>query len=300
MAKEKIKRNANTTSTKKAQLNTSGNTSLKRKSKHKIRKYTLYYVLIILLTLCVGVVLSMTVFFSMENIVVVGNNKYNDDEIITVSQLKKGDNLVKIDKERAIKNILQKYIYIENVDIIRKFPSTAEINIEMVVPIAAVEHNGVYAIISKSSKVVELSSKEIPKGAMHIKGLDVKDLKLGDKLNDSANTSLKKLRDFVTQLQSTGLENIVYIDFSDNHNLKAIYDNRILIEFGENIDLSYKMEKLCLVMQQGDFDFAGSFEGVIDLSIDGQTRVRPSENIGVLIGSEIPPPILPDDEPLSR
>ncbi|MEG2720964.1 MAG: hypothetical protein RR914_06520, partial [Oscillospiraceae bacterium] len=202
--------------------------------------------------------------------------------------------------EKAIKNISEKYIYIENVDIIRKFPSTAEINIEMVVPIAAIEHAGGYAVISKSSKVIEINSAEIPKGAMHIKGLDVENLKLGEKLTDSENTSLKKLRDFVTQLQSTGLENIVYIDFSDNHNLKAIYDNRVLIEFGENFDLAYKMEKLCIVMEKGDFDFEGSFEGVIDLSIDGQTRVRPNQNVGVLIGSEIPPPIMPDDELISR
>lgn len=300
MAKGKVRKSANTTSTKKAQLNSKNNVAFKRKSKHKIRKYTLYYILIILLTLCVGVVLSMTVFFKMENIVVVGNDRYKDEDIIKISELKKGDNLVKIDKDKAIENILKKYIYIENVDIIRKFPSTAEINVEMVVPIAAIENGGKYAILSKSSRVVETNSNEIPKGAMHVKGIDAKDLKLGSKLTDSENTSIKKLSDFVTQLKATELNNIVYIDFSDNHNLKAIYDNRILIEFGENIDMKYKMQKLCLVMEKGDFDFDGSFEGVIDLSIDGQTRVRPSENIGVLIGSEIPPPVVPEGEILSR
>ena len=271
-----------------------------RKRRRSLKRYLLYYIFIAILLLGIGLVLSMTVFFKTEKIVVVGNDRYSDQKIIELSGIKTGENLVRIDKEKANESITKEFPYIESVNITRKFPSTVEINTKMVVPIAAIETNGTYAIISESAGVVELGAKEIPKGVMHIKGLDNSELSLGQKLTDSKNSSLKKLREFVTLLSETGLENIVYADFGDKHNLKLIYDHRILIEFGESIDLAYKIKKLEEVMETDDFDFDGSFEGIIDLSIDGQTRVRPCSNIKVIIGEEIPPPVLPKDELISR
>lgn len=270
------------------------------KRKRSFRRYVLYYVFVILLALGVGMGLSMTVFFKTEKIVVVGNDRYDDEKIIKASEIKLGENLVRIDKETANKKITEQFPYIESVKITRKFPSIAEIKTEMVVPIAAIENGDKFVIISKSAGVVELAADEIPKGAMHIKGIDGSQLKLGQKLTDSKNPAMKKLRDFVSLLAETGLENIVYADFGDSHNLKVIYDHRILIEFGESIDLPYKIEKLEEVMKTDDFDFDGNFQGIIDLSIDGQTRVRPNSNIKVVIGEEIPPPILPPDELISK
>lgn len=270
------------------------------KRKHSFRRYILYYVFIALLLLGVGMGLSMTVFFKTEKIVVVGNDRYDDEKIIKASQIKIGENLVRIDKETANQKITEEFPYIESVRVTRKFPATAEIKTEMVVPIAAIENGDKFVIISETSGVVELFADEIPKGTMHVKGIDAKDLKIGQKLTDSKNQSMKKLRDFVTLLSETGLKNIVYVDFGDSHNLKVIYDNRILINFGESIDLPYKIEKLTEVMKTDDFDFEGSFEGIIDLSIEGQTRVRPNSNIKVIIGEEMPPPILPPEGIISK
>ena len=64
-----------------------------RSLKKRRRKKAILYLVLFLLLLCVGAVLTFTVFFHIAAFEVKGNSRYNAQEIIEASGIAKGENL---------------------------------------------------------------------------------------------------------------------------------------------------------------------------------------------------------------
>lgn len=270
MTKEKMRKRAGTT--------TSANKAAQRRSapsrrpRKRLRRYTLHYILLAVFLSAVVVVLSKTVFFKIEKIVVEGNEKYSDTEIIKTSTLKKEQNMFSLDISDISKKILEKYLYIEDVQIKRKLPHTISLNVEMVEPMGAILMSDGFTILTKQGRVVEVGVKNPPANVMVVRGLSDMDLKVGEVYDLEKTEEFIMLRYFVEALQQSKLDGIVYVNLSDIYNIKALYDDRILISFGTEDDLVYKMKKAQeLVLCKEEYD---DFEGVIDVSMSNEARVR--------------------------
>jgi cell division protein FtsQ len=66
--------------------------------------------------------LSMTVFFGIKNINVIGNDRYTQSEISEAAAIKTGENLFRVNIKAAQENILARFPYIGNLKITRKLP----------------------------------------------------------------------------------------------------------------------------------------------------------------------------------
>lgn len=83
-----------------------------KKKKRKKRARVLFFSLLFILLMITLAILSMTVFFNAETIIVEGNNHYSAEEILERGGLKIGQNLFRLDKFKAIEQ-MQELPYIK-------------------------------------------------------------------------------------------------------------------------------------------------------------------------------------------
>lgn len=99
-----------------------------KEKKKKINKKIVTFFSSILLMVIVGILALTAPIFNITDIQIQGNQKVDSNTILTLSGLKKGENIFKFNKS-MIQNIKEN-TYIESVEISRKLPGTIFISVE--------------------------------------------------------------------------------------------------------------------------------------------------------------------------
>ena len=204
------------------------------------RNLSLYYLMIFILVTVVGITLSMTVFFKITKINVIGNTQYDTKSIIECSKIKIGDNLFRADYDKATERILKGMIYIDDVKVKKSFPNGVTIEVKPSVPYANVVCKDKYLLISKTGKILE--EVQTPQQDLLIfKGYDPTITDVGAKIKCEDSSKDKLMSTICDELSKLEITKINEIDIADSYNIKMLYENRINIELGSQSDLDYKM-----------------------------------------------------------
>lgn len=228
--------------------------------KKRRKNLSLYYFTVFLFMVIALVVLSLTVFFNITEITISGNTNYTDDEIYKAANVKIGDNLYIKNKDKIEENILNNLVFIEAVTIKRSLPSTLIIELTPCIATANVEINGEYLLISQNGKILEnkLSS---PRGEyLTVKGLEVDNSNISTVLTSKDEHKLKILTSLLSEISTLELDKINEINITDRLNITMEYDNRISIELGSSLDLTYKITFVKEIITENTVP---TFEGTI-------------------------------------
>ena len=172
---------------------------------------------IVAVILVIGIVLSVTVLFKCEKIIVEGTTRYSNEDIINVSNIKYGENIFLANKSSAKKRIEEAYPYIENAKIGFSVPDTITIKVTEAVPEYYIQDGTRFYMISKNSKILEQVVKrefEIP----NIVGCRLRSPKVGEKTdieNDKVMTVIKEIAASIDKNRVIGIKEI-------NYQLKAV------------------------------------------------------------------------------
>lgn len=209
----------------------------KRKAKNKIRRFLIWLAVAVLLV-SVGAVLSLTVFFHIESITVVGNERYSEEEIISLCTVNAGENMFLADTDGAAVSLEQSLPYIYNASIKRKIPSTIEINITEAQPSYYISNNDneTYILLDDNFKVLEDRAEECSgieiSQAEIISVLPGRQIEFGD---ENVAECLSKMAQAVKENNITQITAIYSNNLADNY---LVYDNRIHFKVGtcDNLD----------------------------------------------------------------
>lgn len=213
----------------------------KKRTRRRRRNFLGYYFIVIFLVITIGVSLSVTLLFNVKEIIVTGSTLYENVDIIKATGIVTGDNLVRLNTEDAEKNILEKMLYIDDVDIKKGFPDKLYINLTPSVAKAYIQCKGGYMLISKGWRILELTETPEDPALLVINGFDPVST---DKAMKAASIDAGKdaiINQIMTQIDNQGLEKIVSIDISNKFRIKINYDNRINIIIQNSSDLEYKL-----------------------------------------------------------
>ena len=247
MVTKKIRyKNAQTWEQKDKKLHKSPDrTNKKTKKKRKLRrKYRLkpeVKLYLTIFTFCfLFVVSSFTFLFKIRNLSVNNCEKYSQEEIIDSSGIRLGDNLLLVNKDKAEKNICDKFSYIEKAKITKKIPSSVEIDIKLETPDFFIENNGEYFLISKNSKVLEISNEKFNE-LIQIKGLELYDLNKNNIIMYKNGQDKSTFKELYHAVQNIFNNQINSIDMSDTNNIILEYNEKINIIIGDISDINYKL-----------------------------------------------------------
>lgn len=253
----------------------------KRRRRRSTGRHTLHYILILLAAFAVMTVLSLTVFFKIEQIEVKGSTKYAAEELIAQSGVKIGDNLFRVSGGSVSKKLIEKFPYVEAVQLKRILPAKLSIEITQAKPLGAVSTSTGYVIIARSGRVLEVGAQTVPEDLMVVSGMYLyspqvqRTLGQGYKKEEQEaaekeEESFKMLTYLVDAVAKTGFDKITLADFSDRLNMVIVYDNRVLIELGVEEKLDSKLSFAQKVITE---DLSADFQGTLDASIDGGKEI---------------------------
>lgn len=202
----------------------------KRKKRNRLRRIVLW-IAVIIAFLGTGTVLSLTVFFHIDAIEVIGNTVYETDEILAQCTIDVGENLFLSDTDKARQTLEQNLPYIYNAKIKRKLPYTIEIEITEAEPAYSIlSSDETYILLDDRFKVLEDTAEEAQ--GIVIQSAEAESIIPGRTVvfaDKDVGDCLTKLAKAVNDNQIKEITAIFSNNINDNY---VVYDGRIEFKLG--------------------------------------------------------------------
>ncbi len=253
----------------------------RNKAKNRRRNLWIFRVLTWVIVLIAGY-FGATVFFKIDTITIKGETRYSQEELLDTLGITKGDNLFFIDREAAKKRMLDQYLYLEDIKLKRKLPSTLEVQLTESKASAAAQAEDGYFLLDKNGKILEQVEEVEAKKYTLLFGLNTQGLKAGDKLTESGDERTKTLFHLVAMLDEKDMSaKTTFIDVEKISSINIGYDGRFIVNFGtvENLDQKIRFLKTITAERLTPSD-----TGLIDISEVKTARFRP---LSTLTGTEL-------------
>lgn len=199
-------------------------------------------------------------FFNIQEIVIIGNDKYDKTEILSKIEVWEGDNLIFVNT-RDKKEILNDDSYVANVRIKKKFPSTLEISLEERKLRAYVPYMGDYLYIDEEGRVLETRSayyESLPE----VYGLKFSYFRVGEILPSENTEGLEIVLQLSQMMQKYDLLGMTLkIDVS-NLAVIQVTVNQVKVTLGTTENIDQKVRTMAEVMKT----IPTSDRGTLDLS----------------------------------
>ncbi len=212
-----------------------------RQKKIRKRRIITTFIVLLVLAVCTLAVLSLTVFFPIENITVTGSSIYTSEVLKDASGVTLGDNLFITSKSGIEKRLKSRLPYVEKIKLKREIPSTLKIVVTDAEEFAGYSVNNRCYIVSESGWVLR-ESEEIPENLLTVVGVDV-ECKVGTK----ASFKNKKQGELVSLISNVfaneGIE-LTNLDITNMLELKVKVENRFEVLLGTQNKLEEKVKHL--------------------------------------------------------
>lgn len=221
-----------------------------------------YYAIAAVAAMVLLLILCMTVFFQYgpDDVTISGVTLYTKEQILAVGGVSEEGNLMRTDTD-AISERLKKYlVYIDEAQVKKSYPSKLIINVTEAQKAGDIEFKDKYYVISKSGKLLESGNENRTKGIPVVKGLDLKNVTAGNRLETKDTLKTKIFNDLLKQMDQLGYKKITEIDLTDRTNIQICYNDRIRIYIGSSVDMDYKLKYVKAVI---DEKLSEKFKGIL-------------------------------------
>lgn len=224
------------------------------------------FFLVIFVAAAIGSTIS--VFFKINNVAVIGNQRYSAEQIRSSAEVEQGANLVLLNKFEKSSNIFARLPYIDEVKMTRRLPDTLVIEIKECVAVAAFSDEDGFWLISESGKILEQVRNLEDQKLIRVIGQRLIDPEVGKKADiggeeDNSKMQLQALIETLKAVTVQGIEgDIEELDIKKVYNVELKYLGRFIVKLGMPEHLDYKIDCLKEVV-----DYLSPTEtGIIDLS----------------------------------
>ena len=101
----------------------------RNRNRHRRGRFGFLYKMLSVLAICGAIIAALTLFFRVDSIVITGEERYSEQEIVDATGLRIGDNLFLLNKYAIAEDLLKKLPYITAVRINRELPDTLTIDV---------------------------------------------------------------------------------------------------------------------------------------------------------------------------
>ncbi|MBO5333327.1 MAG: FtsQ-type POTRA domain-containing protein [Clostridia bacterium] len=219
--------------------------------------------------LVAGLVVAMLLFFNINKISVTGDSVYSSEEVIRVSEIQIGDNLIFLSKNRINKLVTEKLPYVGSVKLKRRLPAHLEIQVTKTDAVFGIAQDGFYALLDRDGKVLETNVEYIGTDKTLLNAGKVVSAVVGEKIVLENEKTFPRIKEVYETCENVGLTDITEINITELHNIKVVYQGRITLELGKT-DGDRLSKKLAFgkaaIDKQNVED--NQFRGTINLTVD--------------------------------
>lgn len=217
------------------------------------------YKLLSVLAMCVCLITALTLFFRVDTIVVIGGQRYTEQELRDATGVRTGANLLLLNKGRVAANMTGKLPYLKEISgISKKLPDTLEIRVEECgKPMAVIQDGSAWLISPTSSgrgKIVE----QLPAAAAGEYGvidgcqLLAPSVGAGPAFATEYAVQQSSLLSLLNALDAAGmLEQAEAIHLGDPSEITMEYAGRFTVRLRYSADYARKLAKLQWSLTEG-------------------------------------------------
>lgn len=219
--------------------------------------------------LVAGLVVALLLFFNINKISVTGDGVYSSEEIIRVSEIEIGDNLIFLSKNRINKLVTEKLPYVGSIKIKRRLPAHLEIQVTKTDAVFGIAQDGFYTLLDRDGKVLETNVEYIGTDKTLLNAGKVVSAVVGEKIVLENEKSFPRIEDVYETCEKVGLQDITEINITELHNIKVVYQGRITLELGKTDGdrLSKKLAFGKAAIDKQNLE-DNQFRGTINLTVD--------------------------------
>lgn len=182
-----------------------------------------------------------TSFLAVRDIIVEGDTRYSTDEIIRESGIYVGESLLVVNKVQAHDRLLEKFPYLDRVEVGNASFSTIQIRVWETQVIGAVQTEDGYYVLGANDHALELlPGTALPAGCTRILGASLEGKQIGGRLLDAR--SLRIASALIEAADNTGLTDLTVIDMTEKTNIRAVWRDQICLVLGNETNLSGQID----------------------------------------------------------
>jgi cell division protein FtsQ len=222
------------------------------------------------MAICVCLVVALTLFFRVNTVVVTGEQRYSESEIVAATGVVAGDNLFLLNKREVDSRIKKALPYVEDTRINKKLPDTLLVEIvkECGTPLAVIQDGSAW-LMSARGMIVEQRDEADAGDCAQISGCQLLAPSVGTQIalaTDYASQQ-QSLLDLLKALEDTGmLEQVDGIRLDDLAVLEMDYAERFTVKLPYGADYAQKLKILRMAI---DSDYVqDNMTGTFDMTRD--------------------------------
>ncbi len=220
----------------------------------------------VVLVIFFGTLLSFTVLFKIETITVNGETRYTADEILTVSNLQKGDNLLRLNPEKTAQDLCVNLPYLQTVTIKKRMPATVEIVTQPAVETYTLNTASGWAVLGADFKVLRLDA-EPTAGLTILFGTTADTPVPGTQIIFTEPEKQEALAKVTKAIADEELSDVTEIDVTNTLELSFLYAGRIRVLLGTVNDLASKVDYAkYIITPEGADSLPDTARGTLDVS----------------------------------
>ena len=227
----------------------------KRRRRNRGRFGGLYKLLSILLIFA-AILVGCIIFFRVNTMVVAGNSRYTQEEIIAAAGVKQGDNLFTLNKYQIANRILTQLPYVNEVAISRKLPDTLIFEVTESTGTAWLESGGSYWLLDDNCKLLEVGDAALVQGKPQVLGLTAVNPTVGNTLTVSPEQQdkLERLQAFFAAIRGRVMTGSLkgFIDLTSGNEIRFGYGENLTVVFPLNGDFAPETHELELALKTMD------------------------------------------------
>ena len=223
------------------------------------------YKLLSILVICGAVVAAVTLFFRVEHVEILGEQRYTEEQIREASAIENGDNLYLLNKNTVAASIREALPYIEEIRINRRLPDTLVLEVkECGTPFALVQDGSTWLISPKGMLVDQTDSSAAANYGL-ISGCQLLAPTVGTPLALATEyaSQQESLLDLLSALEEAEmLEDVDGIRLDDISVIRMEYLGRFTVKMPYGADYSMKLKMLRQAMESGKVqdNMTGTFD----------------------------------------
>lgn len=248
----------------------------RRKRKKRRRDAFIVFILIVMLG-AVATVLSTTVFFKAEEILVDNqSDRYSMEQIAAASGLSAGDNMLTAKLDKAAEDIEKNLPYIREANVRRKWPDAFFIEVSYTDTVLAVQKGGAFVYIDVDGKVLETDIAQPDASVAIVTGAFAGSAVPGSLVELTDEKTLSSLLQIISVLCENGITDITAVDVSNPTDIIVELDHRIEVKLGAASNAADKIAFGKAVIEK-NMSGAKTKKLIIDLTTDAKAFVREKE-----------------------
>lgn len=222
---------------------------MRRRASRRQRFFHMIGRILFLGILLAAAILALTVFFKVDTITVEGAQKYRAEEIVAGMDVKQGDNLYLWNKVKVCDAMLEKFPYLQTVQIRRHLPNALVVTVTECTASVAIASDGGYLLLSKEGKVLEQSPTS--NGLSVVTGMTLSDVPLGKILSEDSSESAEELLTILQTIDAADmLGDLNFINLSDLRDIHIGYQKRFDIRVDSVDNLAYHLRFAKTVIEE--------------------------------------------------